>query len=70
MASDVSACSSTSSKKKDPIIYATLYLLNAMLSRRIKTSVEHLPKVTKKKEQDVSYIDGQQEEGEMKYLLL
>ena len=49
MASDVSACSSTSSKKKDPIIYATLYLLNAMLSRRIKTSVEHLPKVTKKK---------------------
>ena len=49
VASDTSACSSTSSKKKGPIVYADLHPSNGMLSFSLNTSFHHLPKATNEK---------------------
>ena len=46
VASDVNACSSTSSKNKAIIIYATMHPSNVILSYRLNTSLQHLTKAT------------------------
>ena len=47
VASDASAYSSTSSKKKAPIIHATLHPSNGIFSCRLNTRIWHLPEETK-----------------------